>query len=169
MKRAIWLIGGGALALASSLAPLSSLLAQPEDLLPDVFNDPPAQPAPAPGPRATQAPAPRQTTAPRPAAPSAVQTNSVPVVQPLPGVGDVVVGDVAGQVDGELGVALPADRLAAQFGHRLLEDAGVGLEADRGDVPRLLGPQQVAGAADLEVVRGDLEAGPELGEPLQHL
>lgn len=83
MKRAIWLIGGGILALTSSLAPLSVLMAQPEDLLPDVFNDPPAQPAP--GPRATQAPAPRQTSAPRSAAPDAVQPGSSPVVQPLPG------------------------------------------------------------------------------------
>ncbi|MEO5705729.1 MAG: hypothetical protein ABIT10_09655 [Alteraurantiacibacter sp.] len=80
MKRAIWLIGGGALALTSSLA-----LAQPEDLLPDIFNDPPAQPAPAPGPRATQAPTPRQTAGPRPTAPAAVQPGSSPVVQPLPG------------------------------------------------------------------------------------
>lgn len=86
MKRAVWLIGGGILALTSSLAPVWSLMAQPEDLLPDVFNDPPAQPAPAPGPRATQAPAPRQTTAPRPAASAAVQPGSTPVVQPLPGV-----------------------------------------------------------------------------------
>lgn len=85
MKRAGLLLGGVALALVSSLAPVSALLAQPEDLLPDVFNDPPPQPAPAP--RATQAPAPRQTVAPRPAAQptAAAPSQGSPVVQPLPG------------------------------------------------------------------------------------
>ena len=56
----------------------------------------------------------------------------------------------------------------AQLGHRLLEDLRVGLEADRGDRARLLAlAEQLAGAADLEVVRRDLEAGAELGEALQ--
>lgn len=84
MKRAGLLLGGVMLALSSSLA-----FAQPEDLLPDVFNDPPPPPAPAPGPRATQAPAPRQTVAPRPAQPAAgaAPSMSAPVVQPLPGEG----------------------------------------------------------------------------------
>lgn len=84
MRRLGVLLGGVALAFTSSLA-----FAQPEDLLPDVFNDPPPQPAPAPGPRATQAPAPRQTVAPRPVpAPNgAAPAVSAPVVQPLPGEG----------------------------------------------------------------------------------
>lgn len=96
MKRAGLLLGGVALAFTSSLA-----LAQPEDLLPDVFNDPPPQPAPAP--RATQAPAPRQTVAPRPAAPNAAAPSvSAPVVQALPGEG--AVDPAAGVLAG-----LPAD------------------------------------------------------------
>ena len=41
-------------------------------------------------------------------------------------------------------------------------------EADRGDRAVLALAQQLAGAADLEIVRRDLEAGAELGEPLQH-
>ena len=58
--------------------------------------------------------------------------------------------------------------LAAQLLHRLLHHLRVELEADRGDVPRLLLAEQVAGAADLEVVRGELEAAAELVELLQH-
>ena len=55
-------------------------------------------------------------------------------------------------------------RLAAQLGDRLLEQVAVGLEADRAQVAVLLGAEQVAGAADLEVARGDAEAGAEVGE-----
>ena len=61
------------------------------------------------------------------------------------------------------------DRLAAELVDGLLHHLGVELEADRGDVPALLLAEQVAGAADLEVVRGDLEAAAEIVELLQHL
>ena len=60
------------------------------------------------------------------------------------------------QVDAQL--LLLGDRLALHLGHRLLEDAGVRVEADRGDVAVLLGAEQVAGAADLQVAHRDLEA-----------
>ena len=50
-----------------------------------------------------------------------------------------------------------------QLVHGLLEHLRVHLEADRGDVPALLVAEQVAGAADLEVGHGDLEAGAEVG------
>ena len=59
--------------------------------------------------------------------------------------------------------------------HRLVEHREVQLEAQRGDVARLLVAEQVAGAADLEVAHRDLEAGAELGvvgerrEPLSAL
>ena len=66
-------------------------------------------------------------------------------------------GDVAG-----LG-----NRLALHLGHRLLEEPHVRLEADRLDVPRLLRAEDRAGAADLEVLRRDPEAGAEVGELLQ--
>ncbi|TIX52018.1 hypothetical protein [Alteraurantiacibacter aquimixticola] len=73
MKRML-MLGGAALALSSSLA-----MAQPEDLLPDIFNDPPpAAPAPTPTPRAQPAPGPA------PVAPAPGET-SAPVIQPLPG------------------------------------------------------------------------------------
>ena len=83
MRRAVLFAGGAVLALSSSLA-----LAQPEDLLPDIFNDPPAQPAP----RQTQAPRPSSGPAPAPAprqsaAPSAPSAPA-PVVQALPSAGD---------------------------------------------------------------------------------
>jgi len=86
MRRS-FLIGAAALALTSSLA-----MAQPEDLLPDIFNDPPAE---APAPRAT--PRPQQSQAPQqPGAPT-VRSTSAPVVQPLPGAGMTPVqGPVAG-------------------------------------------------------------------------
>ena len=48
-------------------------------------------------------------------------------------------------------------------GDGLVQHLDVELEAERGDVPRLLGAEQVAGAADLEVAHRDLEPGPELG------
>lgn len=79
MRMALFL-GAGGLALASALALSSSIAwAQPEDLLPDIFNDPPPeQPAPRPQPRPQQTVSPQQ-----PAAPTARGTSG-PVVQPLP-------------------------------------------------------------------------------------
>ncbi|GAA0280481.1 hypothetical protein GCM10009127_22060 [Alteraurantiacibacter aestuarii] len=94
MKR-FMLLGGAILALSSSLA-----LAQPESLLPDIFDDPPPEPAPTPTPRATAArPAPAAPSAPgaRPAPGS--PGVSAPVVQQVPG--------IAGE--GASTVALPAD------------------------------------------------------------
>lgn len=98
MKRSLLLLGGAMLALSSTLA-----MAQPEDLLPDVFDEPAPQ---RPTPRQTPAPAPRQTAtaAPRPA-PSAApdaQTTSAPVVQALPS------GEGATPATGAL-AGLPAD------------------------------------------------------------
>ena len=47
---------------------------------------------------------------------------------------------------------------------RLLEELHVHVEADRVDLPALLAAEQVAGAADLEVERGDAEAAAEIAE-----
>ena len=44
----------------------------------------------------------------------------------------------------------------------LVQHLDVELEAERGDVPRLLGAEQIARTADLQVAHGDLEPGPEL-------
>ena len=52
--------------------------------------------------------------------------------------------------------------LAGELGHGLVEHLDVELEAERRDVAGLLGAEQVAGAADLEVAHRDLEAGAEL-------
>ena len=81
MRRAL-LLASAALALTSSLA-----MAQPKDLLPDIFNDP--APAPAPAPTRTSAPAPAPTAGPRQPAPAPVPGQqapgvSSPVVQPVP-------------------------------------------------------------------------------------
>ena len=74
------LIGGAALALSSTLA-----LAQPEDLLPDVFRDPPPSPAPSPAQR-TPAPQPARTAAPAPAPTRTPTQRSAPAVQEAPDV-----------------------------------------------------------------------------------
>src|SRR6185436_11345655 len=64
---------------------------------------------------------------------------------------------------------LAVDRLAAELGDRRVEHPDVLIEADRRDRSALLGAEQLAAAADLEVLRRDLEPGAELGEPLQGL
>lgn len=98
MRRA-YLLAGAVLALSSSL-----VLAQPEDLLPDVFNDPPPEQRPAP--RATPRPTPRpQATQPPSAAtaPAPRSTGSAPVVQALPS------GPAASASGPPAAVGLPAD------------------------------------------------------------
>ncbi len=62
-------------------------------------------------------------------------------------------------------------RLAArlQRGHGLLQHLLVEFVADLLDVAGLLLAQQVAGAADIEIVAGELEARAQRIERLQHL
>ena len=60
---------------------------------------------------------------------------------------------------------MPAFRL----GDRLLQHLLIELEADLLDVAGLLLAEQIAGAADVEIVGGELEAGAERVERLQHL
>ena len=56
-----------------------------------------------------------------------------------------------------------------QTHHRLFQHLLVKLEADFLDVAGLLVAEKIAGAADIEIVRGELEAGAERVERLQHL
>ncbi len=93
MRRA-FLLAGAALVLSSSL-----VMAQPEDLLPDVFNDPP--PEQRPTPRATPRPqaTPRATSSAAPARGSA----PAPVVQALPS------GPNAASSRAPAPIGLPAD------------------------------------------------------------
>ena len=58
---------------------------------------------------------------------------------------------------------LPALAGLARLADGLVDHLAVELEADRGDVARLLLAEQVAGAADVEVAHRDLEARAELG------
>ena len=51
-------------------------------------------------------------------------------------------------------------RLAGQLGDGLVQHLDVELEPERGDVARLLGAEQVAGAADLEVAHRDRKPAP---------
>src|SRR5262249_50895135 len=72
-------------------------------------------------------------------------------------------------VEGELGVDLVDHGLAAELVDGLVEHLAEELEADGGDGAALLGAEEVAGAAELEVEGGDLEAGAKLGVALQGL
>ena len=85
----------------------------------------------------------------------------------------LLVGDVVGRHVG-VDVDVEAHGLRASSGSSpsssaaiacdgLVEHLHVELEAERGDVAGLLVAEQVAGAAQLEVAHGDLEAGAELG------
>jgi hypothetical protein len=58
------------------------------------------------------------------------------------------------QLDLDLGPS--ADGLAAELGDRLADEPDVEVEADVGDVAGLLAAEQVARAADLEVLHRDL-------------
>ncbi len=79
--------------------------------------------------------------------------------------GDPALGQAQVEAEPELdGCRRRRDRLAGQLVDRLLEQAAIGLVADRPQVAVLLGAEQVAGAADLEVAGGDPEAGAEVGE-----
>ena len=49
-------------------------------------------------------------------------------------------------------------RLAAELVHRLLEHLAEEVEADRGHVAALLGAEEIARAAQLEIERRDLES-----------
>ena len=56
---------------------------------------------------------------------------------------------------------------ALQFADSLFQETHVGIEADGVDVAMLLAPQQIPGAAKLQIQRGDLEAGSQVAELLQ--
>ena len=75
---------------------------------------------------------------------------------------DVGGGDV--RVDAGVDPHRPRDDagLSRELGDGLVQHLDVQLEAERRDVTGLLGAEQVARAADLEVAHRDLEAGPEL-------
>ncbi len=84
-------------------------------------------------------------------------------LQPQPLAGDVLVGQVG--VDGQLDPYLAELRLAValELVHGLADQPDVEVEPDVGDVAGLLAAEQVAGAADLEVLHGDGHAAAEVG------
>ena len=75
--------------------------------------------------------------------------------------GDVVAGQVG--TPGELDRAVEERLfgLVGQAAHGRLQQRAIQLVADALDVAGLLGAQDVAGAADLQVAHGDLEPGPQ--------
>ena len=84
-------------------------------------------------------------------------------------VGHVVLGQARRDAQPNLRVHLALDGLAAQLVHRLLQHLHVGLVAHGREVPRLLGAEQVARAADLEVEVRETEARAELRQVLDRL
>ena len=78
----------------------------------------------------------------------------------------------SGGADGDLRRPAVGDRrgdAGLEAEHRLFQHLLVELEADLLDVAGLFLAEQIAGAADVEIVRGKLEAGAERVERLQHL
>ena len=66
---------------------------------------------------------------------------------------------IDGQFEFELGWGF--DLVALEFGYGFADHAQVEVEADSGDVARLLSPEKVAGATDFKVFQGHLHAGAE--------
>jgi hypothetical protein len=77
----------------------------------------------------------------------------------LASVGNVVIRQERRHVDGDLGVELAADGLSAQLGHGFFQDARIGVKADGREQARLAIAQDLARAADFEIVRGHLKPG----------
>ena len=77
----------------------------------------------------------------------------------------------SGRADGDLRRPAVGDRrgdAGLQAHHRLFQHLLIELEADLLDMAGLLFAEQIAGAADIEIVRGELEAGAQSIERLQH-
>ena len=93
---------------------------------------------------------------------AADQRNAAVDVHALLGRGDVALGDVGR--DSEIGRALGALRHchAPRLEHGFAEELHIHIIADVDHVAGLLGAEQVARAADLEIAHGDLEARAEL-------
>ncbi len=84
----------------------------------------------------------------------------------------MLVGDVLGrnanvEAQIESGVDFERHFFAFQLVHRLLQQPDVHVEADRADVPVLFAAQNVAGAAQLQIERRDLEPRAQVAEFLQ--
>ena len=77
---------------------------------------------------------------------------------------DVALVDAEVDADVDAGEPFVRGRLPLQLTHRLLEQLHVQIETDCFDVTALLRPKQVAGAADLQVERGDPEPAAQLAE-----
>ena len=86
-------------------------------------------------------------------------------------VGHVILGDHHRRPDGDLRRPLICDwrsDASLETRDRLLEHLLIELEANLLDVTGLLFPQEIAGSADIEVMRGKLETGAKRIERLQH-
>ena len=84
----------------------------------------------------------------------------------LVGVGDVPIGNKRGDIEPQGGVWFFFHRLASEALDGLFHPLHVQIKADGGDVPRLLFPEEVAGAPDFHIGCGDAEAGAQFGKLL---
>ena len=88
-------------------------------------------------------------------------------------IGDIALGDQHGRADGDLrrpflGRFVRCCAPLRARGDRLFEQVLVKLDADLADMARLLLAQEIAGAADVEIVARQREAGAELIQGLHH-
>ena len=81
--------------------------------------------------------------------------------------GDVFLRDAHIEAEIEGGAQFGSDVFAFQLGDRALQHLAVKVEADGFDVAVLLAAEHVAGAAEFEIERGDVEAGAEIAEFFQ--
>ena len=88
-------------------------------------------------------------------------------------IGDIAFGDQHGGADIDLRRPGVRDLLVhvagAQRGHRLLQHVLIKLDADLADMAGLFVAQQIAGAANIEIVARHREARAQIVQRLQHL
>src|SRR5260370_28806538 len=78
--------------------------------------------------------------------------------------GNVLGGNTNVESEVELRLGFVGRDFAFHFADGALQHLGIQFEADGFDMTALLAAQQVAGAAEFEVERGNLESGSEIGE-----
>ena len=84
----------------------------------------------------------------------------------LVGIGDIFIRNKGGDVEPEDGVRLFFHHLALEALDGLFHHLHVQIESDGRDMPRLLFPEEVAGASDFHIRRSDAETGAQFGELL---
>ena len=79
-------------------------------------------------------------------------------IEPLIGVGNIVIRKISRDAEANFRIHFRQNFFPLQFLNRFLHHLGVELEAYRGDLPRLLIAQQIARAADFQIVQRQFES-----------